>query len=136
MAQLIKKPPSGWEPWVGKIPSRRAWEPTLVFLPGESYGQRSLVCCSPWGHKESLSEPLREPDNRIACDFIALLSGVAFATSDKTYYTMQHKNLQRNSCTPRCSCRAAQGGITCHDYSISEIKNYLVQYIKTWYFGG
>ena len=30
-------------PWVGKIPWRRAWEPTLVLLPGESHGERSLV---------------------------------------------------------------------------------------------
>ena len=30
-------------PWVGKIPWRKAWQPTPVFLPGESHGQRSLV---------------------------------------------------------------------------------------------
>ena len=35
-----------------KIPWRRAWQPTAVFLPGESRGQRSLVGCSPWGRKE------------------------------------------------------------------------------------
>jgi len=39
--------------WVGKIPRRMAWQPTPAFLPGESYGQRSLVGCSPWSHKES-----------------------------------------------------------------------------------
>ena len=33
-------------------PWRRAWQPTLVFLPGEFHGQRSLVGSSPWGHKE------------------------------------------------------------------------------------
>ena len=32
---------------------RRAWQPTPVFLPGESHGQRSLVDCSPQGRKES-----------------------------------------------------------------------------------
>ena len=38
----------GWEdPW------RRKWQPTPVIFPGKSHGQRSLVCCSPWGHKES-----------------------------------------------------------------------------------
>ena len=31
---------------------RRKWQPTPVFLPGESHGQRSLVGCSPWGHIE------------------------------------------------------------------------------------
>ena len=40
-------------PWVRKIPWRRAWQPTLVFLPGESHGQRSLAGYSPWGRKES-----------------------------------------------------------------------------------
>ena len=39
--------------WVGKIPWRRKWQPTPVFLPGESYGQRSLADYSPWGRKES-----------------------------------------------------------------------------------
>ena len=42
-----------FDPWVRKIPWRRAWQPTPVFLPGESHGQRSLVDYSPWGHKES-----------------------------------------------------------------------------------
>ena len=42
----------GFDPWVGKIPWRRAWQPTLVFLPGESHGQRSLVGYSPWGPTE------------------------------------------------------------------------------------
>ena len=42
----------GFDPWVGKIPWRRAWQPT-VFLPGESHGQRSLVGYNPWGRKES-----------------------------------------------------------------------------------
>ena len=37
----------------GKIPWGRQWQPTQVLLPGESHGQRSLVGCSPWGHKES-----------------------------------------------------------------------------------
>ena len=40
-----------FNPWVRKIPWRRAWQPTPVFLPGESHEQRSLVGCSPRGHK-------------------------------------------------------------------------------------
>ena len=43
----------GFSPWAGKIRWRRAWQPTPVFLPGESQGQRSLVGYSPWGHTES-----------------------------------------------------------------------------------
>ena len=42
---------SGLDPWVGKIPWRREWQPTPVFLPGKSHGQRSLVGYSPWGRK-------------------------------------------------------------------------------------
>jgi len=42
----------GFDPWVGKIPWRREWQPTPVFLPGKSHGLRSLVGYSPWGYKE------------------------------------------------------------------------------------
>ena len=42
-----------FDPWVRKIPWRRAWQPTPVFLPGEPHGQRSLVGYSPWGGTES-----------------------------------------------------------------------------------
>ena len=42
-----------FDPWVGKILWRRKWQPTAVFLPGKSHGQRRLVGCSPWDHKES-----------------------------------------------------------------------------------
>ena len=37
----------GFDPWVGKIPWRRKWQPTLAFLPGEFHGQGSLVSYSP-----------------------------------------------------------------------------------------
>ena len=42
----------GFDPWVGKIPWRRNWQSTPVFLPGEFHGQRSPVGYSPWDHKE------------------------------------------------------------------------------------
>ena len=42
-----------FDPWVGKISWRRTWQPTPVFMPGKSHGQRSLVGYSPWGRKES-----------------------------------------------------------------------------------
>ena len=41
-----------FNPWVEKIPWRRAQQPTPVFLHGESHGQRSLVGYSPLGHKK------------------------------------------------------------------------------------
>ena len=40
-----------FDPWVVKILLRKAWQPTPVFLPGESHGPRSLAAYSPWGHK-------------------------------------------------------------------------------------
>ena len=47
----LKRP--GFNPWVGKIPWRRAWQPTPAFLPGESHGQSCLADYRPCGHKES-----------------------------------------------------------------------------------
>ena len=43
----------GFDSWVGKIPWRRAWQPTPVSLPGESHGRRGLVSYSPKGRKKS-----------------------------------------------------------------------------------
>ena len=58
--------------WGGKIPWRRAWQPTPVFLPGEFYGQRSLVGYSPWGRKESDITPGDLPDSGIGPGYSAL----------------------------------------------------------------
>ena len=55
----VKDPPASagdmrceFHPWVANLPWRRAWQPTPVFLPEESHGQKSLVSPSPWGCKE------------------------------------------------------------------------------------
>ena len=56
----------GFGPWVGKIPWRRAWYPTPVFLPGESHGQRSLVGYSPWGCKGSERTEVTEHPHMMA----------------------------------------------------------------------
>ena len=60
VALVVKNPPTNagnmrceFDPWVWKIPWRRAWQPTPVLFPGKSHGQRSVVGYSPWGHKES-----------------------------------------------------------------------------------
>jgi len=54
------------DPWVGKIPWRRKWLCTPVFLPGESHAQKSLVGYSLWGHKESdMTEHSTAPLNLI-----------------------------------------------------------------------
>ena len=51
VCQCRKYRRQGFHPWVGKIPWRREWQLASVFLPKKSYGQRSLVGYSPWGHK-------------------------------------------------------------------------------------
>ena len=57
MAQTVKNLPAMQETRVPslsrKIPWRRKWQPTPVFLPGEFHGQRSLEGYNPWGSKES-----------------------------------------------------------------------------------
>ena len=57
---VVKNPPANagnvrrwFDPWIRKIPWRRAWQPTPVFLTGKSHGQRSLVGYSAWARKES-----------------------------------------------------------------------------------
>ena len=37
--------------YIGKMPWRRKWQCTPIFLPGKCHGQRSLVGYSPWGHR-------------------------------------------------------------------------------------
>ena len=55
-------------PGLGEISWRRAWQPTPVFLPEESYGQRSLEGYLPWGHKESdVTERLSTAQHFVLC---------------------------------------------------------------------
>ena len=57
---VVKNPPANardtgdniFNPWVGKMPWRRKWQPTTVFLPGKSHGQMSLADYNPWGLSE------------------------------------------------------------------------------------
>ena len=60
--------------WVKKIPGRRKWQPTPVFLPGESHGQRSLVVYSPWGSQ------------RVGHDWVQ----VAFFCPPRRYELLKH----------------------------------------------
>ena len=52
-SSVVKHPPAmqrcGFTPWVGKIPWRRKWQPTPIFLPGKFHGQKCLAGYSPWG---------------------------------------------------------------------------------------
>ena len=56
MAQVVKKLPTMQDTWIQSLGQEDLLEKeiaTPVLLPGKFHGQRSLVGCSPWGHKES-----------------------------------------------------------------------------------
>ena len=59
---------TGSIPGLERFPGRRAWQPTPVFLPGESHGQRSLA-----GYTESKGHA--ESDTTDACEFLFLWAG-------------------------------------------------------------
>ena len=72
MALAVKNLPANagdcrFDPWVGKTPWRRKWQPTPVLLPGKFHEQRSLGGCSPWvaqsqtGLSESRTAPHHNP---------------------------------------------------------------------------
>ena len=78
---VIKNPPVnagevGLIPGLGRFPQRRKWQPTPVFLPGKSHGQRTLASYSPQGHKESDTERLNNDKQiiqlRSNCSFFNL----------------------------------------------------------------
>ena len=48
--QVLRRP--RFDLWIGKIPWKKKWQPSAVFLPGKPHGQRRLVGYSPWGRKE------------------------------------------------------------------------------------
>ena len=65
-SQLAKNPHANaadrprFDPLVGKIPWRRAWQPSPVFLPGDFRGQRSLAGYRPWGPKSQKGSDMTE----------------------------------------------------------------------------
>ena len=54
----------GFDPWIGKIPYWRKWQPAPVYLPGKSHGQRSLVDYHQLGPKESDTEHTWTQDSK------------------------------------------------------------------------
>ena len=75
-------------PGLGKIPWRRAWQPTPVLLPGDSHGQRSLAGYSPQGHKElDMTEVSQHTHTHLykTESYILELSSVIFIIYISTY---------------------------------------------------
>ena len=75
VSSVVKNLPSSIEaddrcrfnPWARKIPWRRKWQPTPVFLPGKFHGQRNLADYSPWCPKESDTTELLHFDFSLSC---------------------------------------------------------------------
>ena len=57
-----------FDPWLGRIPWRRAWQPTPIFLPRESQGQRSLVA-TVHSHKKKLQR-VGHDQSDLACTHV------------------------------------------------------------------
>jgi len=89
--QCRKRKRHRFDPWVGQIPWRRAWQPSPVFLPGESHGQRSLVDYSPWGHKESNKTEQLSPLTSNVSLRVCLLSCLSHAQLSVTPWTIAHQ---------------------------------------------
>ena len=76
---MVRNPPANAEdvafPGLGRPPCRRKWQPTPVFLPGKSHGQKNLVGYSPWGNKElDMTERLNQHHHtgHVATDLLLL----------------------------------------------------------------
>ena len=78
------------DPSVRKIPWRRKWQPSPVFLPGKFHGQRSLVGYCPWGCKES---DLAERTHNVQfCDRYKILECIfTLSSAPGTFPKMNHK---------------------------------------------
>ena len=72
----------GFGPWVGKIPWRKEWLPTPVFLPGISHGQRSLAGYSLWGRTEL------DMTNTFTFHFTELLNSVLVIIKNVTLWIL------------------------------------------------
>ena len=101
-----------FDPWVRKIPWRRVWQPTPVFLPGEFHGKRSLMAYGLWDHKESgmtdqltlidkdqyyIRNSLRHPLKKVTYKYglryfrssvLILMSGLSIYANTFVYYTI------------------------------------------------
>ena len=96
------------KPWMGKIPWRRKWQSTPVFLPGKSHGQKSLAGYRPWGCK------------RVRHDFVTKQQWITLAILLKTVYKKQEssrvarpgRTVVLKSCT-EIPCRTSANSQAC-----------------------
>jgi len=72
-ASIRRRYRRGFHPWVGKLPWRRPWQLTPVFLPGESHGQKSLRGYSPWGQR------VGHDWSNLACTYLLGLNSLSWS---------------------------------------------------------
>ena len=80
-----------FNPWVRKIPQRRKWQPTPVFLPGELHGLRSLADHSSWSCKE--------------LDTTEQLTLITFLESTFIFLWLRSHLVKVQSFTPALTCK-------------------------------
>ena len=105
VAPLVKSLPAnsgymrcGFDPWVRKIPWRRKWQPTPVFLPGESPGTEE-----PGGLQSTGLQRLGHDWSDLAC--LAYMWNLKYDTSELVYETKTDSRMQRTD----CCCQGAGG---------------------------
>ena len=128
-----------FDPWVMKIPWKRKWQPTPVFLPGKSYGQKSLVGYSPWGWKivgqdlvaklcPTLLQPRELQPTRLLCqwDFPGKNTGVGCHFLFQEIFLAQGLNPGLPHCRQTLYCLSHQGSPRKQGrVLIKEVKNIL-----------
>ena len=77
----------GFDPWVRKIPWRGKWQPTPVFLPEKSHGQRNLAGYSPWLARELrhdlVTKQQQRKETRMTCPWTSERWQAVSSTSDE-----------------------------------------------------
>ena len=79
----------GFNAWIEKIPWRRKWQPSPVFLPEKSRRQRNLAGCRPWGHKRVKHDLATKEQKQLYTIGVSLL----YTTNSKTFYPLKSQFL-------------------------------------------
>ena len=89
VAQTVKNPPAMWKiwvrSWVGKIPWRRVWQPTPVFLPGESLWTEEPGGLQPMGSKRARHGWATNHSKAHASKYNTLIISPIFSTTNMSY---------------------------------------------------
>ena len=123
----------GLNPCVGKIPWRRKWQPTPVFLPGKFHGQRSLEGYSPWGLKESDRTWQQSNNNRvykIVCSHHLHLIPKDFHHLKRKPHT--HQAVAPWSPSSQCLATASLRSVSVNFPSWPFHVNRIAQYVPFW----